>query len=422
MEGARWTEAQRERPPESHVISNQPVDWIDSFMAYTEGQPTPPRFRRWAAISAIAAALERRVWTITMGRPTFPNLYVLLVGPPTAGKTVAIDIVYDFWRESKAFHIAPKGMTTAALVDSLKEADKKQLMGGILVEYHSLQIAAPEFGTFIHAHDLEMMANLNDIWDSPRTYGQKRRHVNGGKTIEIIHPQINILAGVQPGFLASIMPEEAWSMGFTSRLIMIYGQEAPQVSLFSGRTLEASRAKTLISQMVKMSKAHGQFQWTPEAANEIERWNLTRLTPEPTHSRLAHYTGRRVRQYLKLLMVSAVSRSVGEQLELVIRLEDIERAREWLLDAESKMPDVFREMVLKSDVETIKELHFACWQRYSNTKQQPLHSEFVYAFLSNRVPSEKIEKIIETACKSGYLEQFAPGLFKPRPLTTFGPE
>lgn len=391
-------------------------------MAYTEGQPTPPRFRRWAAIGAIAAALERRVWTVTMGRPTFPNLYVLLVGPPTAGKTVAIDIVYDFWRESKAFHIAPKGMTTAALVDSLKEADKKQLMGGILVEYHSLQIAAPEFGTFIHAHDLEMMANLNDIWDSPRTYGQKRRHVNGGKTIEIIHPQLNIMAGAQPGFLASVMPEEAWSMGFTSRLLMVYGQEAPMVSLFSGKTLDKGTHDSMLKQMVLMSKAHGQFQWTPDAANEIERWNAAKLPPEPTHSRLQHYTGRRVRQYLKLLMVSAVARSVAEGLELVIRLEDIERAREWLLDVESKMPDVFREMVLKSDIETIKELHFASWQQYSNGKQKPLHSEFIHAFLANRVPSEKIGKIIETAIKSGYLEEFAPGLYKPRALTNFGPE
>jgi len=277
------------------------VDWIDSFMAYTEGQPTPPRFRRWAAIGAIAAALERRVWTVTMGRPTYPNLYVLLVGPPTAGKTVAIDIVYDFWRETKALHLAPKGMTTAALVDSLKEAAHNRLYEGRLVEYHSLQIAAPEFGTFIHAHDLEMMANLNDIWDSPRTYGQKRRHVNGGKTIEIMFPQINILAGAQPGFLASVMPEEAWSMGFTSRLLMIYGQEAPQVSLFSGKTLQVDTAKHLQLQMSKMTKIHGQFQWTPDAANEIERWHATKLTPEPTHSRLQHYTGRRVRQYLKVL-------------------------------------------------------------------------------------------------------------------------
>lgn len=412
------------------VTSLQPLvepacaDWIDSFLEYTDGQPTPPRFRRWAAIAGIAAALERRVWTITAGRPTYPNLYVLLVGPPTSGKTVAIDIVYDFWRESKAFHIAPKGMTTAALVDALKEADKKQLIEGKLIEYHSLQIAAPEFGTFIHAHDLEMLANLNDIWDSPRTYGQRRRHHNGGKAIEIIHPQLNILAGAQPGFLASVMPEEAWSMGFTSRLLMIYGQEAPQISLFGGKPLDKQKAKALTAQMVTLSKTHGQFQWTPDAAAEIERWYAARLEPIPTHSKLTNYNGRRILQFLKLTMVASCARTVGrpDGVELVIRLEDIERAREWLLEAESKMPDVFREMVLKSDMETIKELHFACWQQFTNSKGKPISSEFVHAFLANRVPSEKIAKIIETATKSGFVEEFAPGCFKPRAITNFGPE
>lgn len=398
------------------------MDWIDSFMAYTEGQPTPPRFRRWAAIGAIAASLERRVWTITAGRPTYPNLYVLLVGPPTSGKTVAIDIVYDFWREAKAFHIAPKGMTTAALVDALKESSKKQLMGGALVEYHSLLIAAPEFGTFIHAHDLEMLANLNDIWDSPRTYGQRRRHHNGGKAIEIMHPQLNILAGAQPGFLASVMPEEAWSMGFTSRLLMIYGQEAPLISLFNGAPLDKGKAKSLVTQMVQLSKAHGQFQWEPAAAAEIERWYGVRLEPMPTHSKLQNYNGRRILQFLKLIMVASVSRTIAGTLELVIRLEDIQRAREWLLEAESKMPDVFREMVLKSDMEVIKELHFACWQQFTNSKQKLLSSEFVYAFLANRTPSEKIGKIIETAVRSGFLEEVAPGAYKPRPITNFGPE
>lgn len=398
------------------------MDWIDSFMAYTEGQPTPPRFRRWAAIGAVAAALERRVWTVTAGRPTYPNLYILLVGPPTSGKTVAIDIVYDFWREAKAFHVAPKGMTTAALVDALKEADKKQLIGGQLIEYHSLQIAAPEFGTFIHAHDLEMLANLNDIWDSPRTYGQRRRHVNGGKPIDIIHPQLNILAGAQPGFLASVMPEEAWAMGFTSRLVMVYGQEAPLVSLFGGKPLDKMQFKTMTQQVVQLSKAHGQFQWTPEAANEIERWYQVRLEPIPSHSKLQNYNGRRILQFLKLIMVASCARSVSTELDLVIRLEDIQRAREWLLEAEAHMPDVFREMVLRSDVETIKELHFAMFQQFANTKHKPVHSEFLYSFLANRVPSEKIERIIETAVKSGYIEEFAPQLYKPKAIRDFGPE
>lgn len=397
-------------------------DWIDAFMAYTEGQPTPPRFRRWAAISAVAAALERRVWTTTMAQPTYPNLYVLLVGPPASGKTVAIDIVYNFWRDLKALHLAPKSMTSAALVDALKEANRSQIIDGKLVEYHSLTIACPEYGTFISAHDLEMMANLNDLWDCPRTYGQKRRHVNGGKTLEILNSQINILGGAQPGFLASIMPEEAWSMGYNSRLMMIYGLAAPLVDPFSTTSMDQISRKEMTRQLTLLTKAHGQFLLEPRAVEELRRWYFAGMPPIPTHSRLQHYLARRFRTLTKLCMIAGAARSVPDELELVIRLPDVEKAKEWLLEAESHMPDIFREMLLKSDIEVIKELHFACFQQFSNTKQKPLHAEFIHAFLAPRAPVEKIGKIIETAVRSGFLEEFAPGLYKPRALTNFGPE
>lgn len=404
-------------------------------MAFTDGQPTPERFRLWAGIGAIAAALERRCWTMTAGRRTYPNLYTLLVGPPTSGKTVSIDITYDLWVDSKAFHIAPKSITSAGMVDALREADKKFMIPGNIMEYHSLIIPCPEFGTFINQHDLEMLANLNDIYDSPRIYGQKRRHVNGGKTIEILNPQINILGGAQPGFLASLLPEEAWSMGFTSRLIMVYGQESPRVTLFGTLQFDQNIRKELLHQMSAMTKVHGQFKWEESAGAEIERWYGTRMEPIPTHSKLEHYNGRRILHLLKLCMVASVSRGsnlsgddLGSNpppngLELIIRLEDVNRARDWLLEAERFMPDIFRDMVLKSDYQTIQELHFHVWQIYSGTKA-PVHDEHLYSFLSNRVPSEKITKIIETAERSGIINRIAgeSRLYIPKPLTTYGIE
>jgi hypothetical protein len=43
----------------------------------------------------ISAALQRRVWEGSVERPLFPNLYVLLVGPPACGKTQLIKPVTE---------------------------------------------------------------------------------------------------------------------------------------------------------------------------------------------------------------------------------------------------------------------------------------------------------------------------------------
>jgi hypothetical protein len=142
------------------------------------------------------------------------------------------------------------------------------------------------------------------------------------------------------------------------------------------------------------------------------------------HSKLQNYNGRRILQYLKLLMIAAVSRSVLTELELVIRVDDIERARHWLLEAESFMPDIFREMKSKSDFQLIQELHFAMWTVYSARKKAPIHAEFIHAFLAERVPSEKIAKIIETAINTGMIQRLAgtTDQFSPKALVSYGVE
>ena len=56
-------------------------NWVDTFVEYTAFMPTSPLLRRWAGISAIAGALERKVWAESMGKPLYPNMYIMLIAP-----------------------------------------------------------------------------------------------------------------------------------------------------------------------------------------------------------------------------------------------------------------------------------------------------------------------------------------------------
>src|SRR5271166_6582293 len=60
--------------------------WIESFIEQTENLEAPLIWRRWSAISMIAAALEQKVWMQTSS-PIFPNLYMMIIGHPGTGKT-----------------------------------------------------------------------------------------------------------------------------------------------------------------------------------------------------------------------------------------------------------------------------------------------------------------------------------------------
>lgn len=391
-------------------------DWIELFLEYTDGIPSPEIFRKWAAIATVSGALERRVWIISAGKQVFPNLYVLLVAPPGIGKSQGIEHVDQFWRECNELHIAPHDVTKAALIDRLAKASRKMVLGDAdLVEYNSLLVAADEFGVLVPSHDTEFLSTLNRIFDNPPLHQQERRGLQ--TSIDIINPQLTIIGGTQPAYLANLLPEEAWGMGFMSRVIMVYSAQRKRVKLFSSNGMNLSLFSILRSRMIDITKAYGRLDWSPEAAHQAEAWYESGMEPYPTHSKLEHYTARRMFHVLKLCIVSAVSANSP-----IITVLDFNRARDWLLEAEQTMPDVFREMVQKSDKQVIDELYFFAWSLYVKSKQ-PIAATRLHHFLYNRVPSERISRVLDIAVKSNILDHLMDtNTYRPRPRHEHGLE
>jgi hypothetical protein len=384
-------------------------DFVDLFLDYTEQTPSPYIFRLWSAIAGVAGALERRVWVKALPQATYANLYVLLVAAPGVGKGV-IDEITRIWRKVPRLHLAPDSVTSASLLDSLMEADRKVVYNGsIAFEYHSLIVPSEEFGVLVPAHDLEFLSRLNRIFTNPDVLRVRRKYLK--EEIQIINPQMTILAGTQPGYLGSLLPEEAWSMGFTQRLLLIHAGSGVKVDLFGDYSTHAVQEAKLVRSMEALSMISGQLQWEPKAAQTFSNWHAAGGPPAPDHPRLTHYVNRRTQFMLKLMLISACSRGA----ERIVTEFDYQRALAWLLAAESVMPDVFREMVQKNDSNVIDELVRFAWQLFLKGKK-PIHEARLHAFLSEKVPSEKVPHILALAIRSGFLEQDNkdPKCYKPR--------
>jgi hypothetical protein len=395
-------------------------DWINSFLDHTSGIPSPEVFRLWAGIATLAGALERRVWVKLAGKAVYPNMYTLLVGVPATGKSQAIEHTNELWHAIAELKLAPHDITKASLVDNLEKASRKLVMptdngGTQLLEYNSLLVAADEFGVLVPSHDLEFLSTLNRIYDNPPQHRQDRRSLK--TPIDITNPQINIIAGVQPAYLANLLPDEAWAMGFMSRVVMVYASQKQKVKLFGANQLTKQANQVLIRSLRDVTKLYGQMDWEDAAALEFTRWYEDGCEPVPEHSRLEHYIGRRPLHVAKLAIVAAVS--AGRRF---ISFADFTRARDWLLSAELRMPDVFREMIQKSDIQVITELHFFAWQLWVKDKK-PIHESRLINFLTSRTPSERIPRILEVCSRANIFDRDAgTSSYRPRPKNEHGLE
>jgi hypothetical protein len=372
--------------------------WIESFEKYSEGLRSPAIFRKWAGIVAVAGALERRVWVRASGMDLYPSLYVVLVGPPGVGKTVAIVQTEMLWRKSEHLHVAPTSVTKASLLDTLAEATQKIVRMDRIppyIEYHSLQIAAREFGVLLPAYEQDMMNHLNDIYDCGLEFEERRR---GRKDRLIIkHPQLNIIAGTTPSFLGQFLPEGAWDQGFMARVIVVYSGEVQRKPLFD--ELTAADATDLIHDLKEIIKLYGRMSWTAEAAAAIQAWDQAGGPPAPEHRKLQHYATRRTLQIMKLCTISSASR--GDSL--IITIEDYRRALEWLIEAEVYMPDTFKAMTTGGDSAAIDECWYFIWEIYSREKKPVIEHRIVY-FLQQKVPAHSIMKVLEIMVNSNIIE------------------
>lgn len=382
----------------------KPPSFIESFVKYCEGTPTPELFAKWAAISALSGALERRVWAMTRNTQLIPNLIVLLVSPPGIGKTRVITETHEMWLEAGMFNVSPTTVTRAALIDQL--AEKKIVrniktpdgkLTGSIFEYRSILVAAPEFGVFCPKHDLEFLNTINDLFDCRKNFIERRRCLKD--VIDIPRPHITILGGTQPSFLGELLPDAAFGMGFTARCLMIYQGTGPQVPIFTSAVNRKPEFARLVLHLKKVSELFGQMTWTDEVQLELQDFVTSGMEPRPDHMRLTNYNTRRDLHLLKLCMISAAS-----DLRMEVQSSDFLWAADTLLEAEQYMPDIFKDMFASPDNQIVADVLTFIKTLYVK-KQQPVSQSRVVNFVASRVPSNRVLDIIGIMVKGDLIEE-----------------
>ena len=318
-------------------------DFLDSFMDWTEGSPSPDRFRRWAGLSCISAALKRSVYTRIVRKTQYANLYIILVGHPGSGKGVAMGYQKELIRPVKTIHLTPAAVTKRSFVRAVEETKDTitDILTGKTETVCAITGCIDELGTFIQENDIPFMEVLADLYDNPIVWDYSTQHVGEHK---LEGATFNFIAGTQPRYIGRAFTNDALEMGFPARLIMVYAEPVGKVaSLFADEEVDEERLlleKRLVHDLELISQIRGRYVWEDEAAVALEAWYQDDMPPIPADSRFEHYNTRRLAHTTKLCMILAASTS--NELSLTVR--DFERARAVLLEAETYMPKALSRM------------------------------------------------------------------------------
>jgi len=332
-------------------MERQIEDWIDGYVEFTDSSESPESFRRWTAISTIAAALQRKCF-VEWGTITwYPNMYIVLIGPSGARKGTAMGPAYDMLEELN-IPMAANATTLQALIRRLRDTNHTEVnQETSAIQMHSsLTIFSKEFTVFLGYHNNELMASLCDWYDCDRVW---KYETISRKTDEIRGVWVNLIGGTTPDLIKTSLPMDAIGGGLTSRMVCVYEEGKEK---FVVLPLLTDRQRQLREQLYcdleKISMLSGQFKYSPCAINKWTEWYTAVSTSPPvfTDKRLEGYVERRPTHIQKLAMIVSASRAHGP--ELTITAEDFNRAISLLEYVERKMPKVFSG-IGKSDISTL---------------------------------------------------------------------
>lgn len=321
------------------------MSFLDDWMIFTDGNESPKIYHKWAGISVLSSAISRRVWYDAGFFTLFPNLYIILVGEPAGGKTMAMDQGRRLVQQLD-LPVAPTASTKESILQLMSNDNaespciKNFQYQGEPRTYTHLSMFASEIVTTLSAggNPLGFIEFLTDVWDR-EIFEYKTK--NQGTDV-IVGPFITLLGCMTPEQTESMLKQSIITGGFSRRCIFVFsldrGQPVPRPEVTEEQ--EAAR-KRCVSHCKKMAQRAGEFKFAPATTKLFDQWYIKNYNrrSEPMPAVMKNYLRAKDGLVVKVSMLLALGQDPA--CELVIEPEHFHRALELLDEIEPYIVRVF---------------------------------------------------------------------------------
>lgn len=318
-------------------MSREVENWIDAYVYAHDSSEPPTIFKKWAAVSIVASALQRKC-VLNWGTLKFyPNMYIVLVAPSgKARKGVSMSEASEVL-DTLNIKITAEAITREALIKDLCNASDEDIdpHTGEMCFHSSLTIHSQELTVFIGYRNNELLMDLTDWYDCRTRWTYRTKNMG---TDEIVGVWVNLFGATTPDLLQTTLPADAIGGGLTSRMVFVYAPKKGKTAVFPFPTEDQLATKEkVLHDIGRISMLRGEFRVTEDFPEAWAKWYMEQEDNPPFQdNRFAGYFERRPTHIMKLSMIMCAARSDS----MIINTTDLDRAIELLGETEVKMPQV----------------------------------------------------------------------------------
>lgn len=322
---------------------------LERVLYYFKDLESPEHFIVWDYLYMVASCLGRKVCFQQSDFGVYPNLYLIIVGPPAVGKSLPANrlskLLGSLTEPSKdgkslqpMVQISPDCVTLESLYDFIESATRAIKTKHGNPEYYnhaSVSFAlGDEIGLLFKqketTHDLVMF--LIKGYEC----GDFKYHTKGHGKNEIKNMCINFLGCCTPTWITKTLTSDLIGEGFTSRAIFLWGDKRRQrTTIINLEPSQIAAMEEVKKHFRNLARLQDTVTMTDEAYKYLDRWvqeenEDTRINKD---KRLEYYYGRKKIHLIKMAMLVHFS----ERLDMVLTLDDFKAAMKLLNTAEMDM-------------------------------------------------------------------------------------
>lgn len=374
-------------------------DLIGAYLRYCHNVKAPEIYKRWAAVSMIAGAVERKVWYTTGKIWWYPNMYIFLIGERSTRKSSSSKVAVGLLRELNGFDISTAQVNAASLMRDMSEVGQNKSFEhfGRTYRYSPMYIYASEAAMVLgemysKGSPIDYLVdvyNCNDEGHLDKPQAVRSTMAWGRQAI--YNPVINILACSTPAWLTSkLLTQNDIHGGFGSRITFVVheGEYDDSDDVHVEDTIEDEELRMLILEDLRgLHKLVGGFNSTPEWRKTITKYNrkhkdwiaANKYNDRILASCLARKTDATI-QKMSMLM------SLNESNSLLLEERHAHQAWEWLTSLEKAMPYAFGDLGTNIEVKPSQDiLAYARDKQVTQLNYQELCRAFAKVHTARRI-------------------------------------
>lgn len=376
-------------------------NWLKAYLEYATVSETPFNMIYWAGVSAIAGALQRKVW-LDQGRyKLYPNFYIVFVADAgVIQKSTTINTAMELLKKVPMISFAPNATTWEGFIKFMEDSHQADdfLLDVDSPNYKTsaITISASELSTFLDPQNKFMLSALTQLWDCEDVF-LKLTKFSGTEQIE--KPCVNLIGGTTPSWMRDSFDRWSREGGFVSRTIFIFGDKKRQLVAFPKRHLTPehfTRREKLIADLSRINSIRGEYMLHPKVEELGEIWYAehNRKVGMPGYVESSGFKDRKQSHILKLAMVIAAAESDN----LVITPEHWADAVNQIEAAEQDFPKAFSSVDERTELRPFVDLEDAI------RKEGEIEKSKLVARFTNRYLLREMSQAIDALRVSGLIE------------------